>query len=268
MTGFVAGAIARPDLSTGTFRVWQRNRDVLLRLWKSEVVVFSIEPVLATLALGIGLGRFVTLGTGDEYITFLAPGLLAVWPMFTAVFECAFGSYVRLQMQGTYRAIVATPVSVDDVVAGDMVWGMTRAALNATWILVVLLALDRWLPTVSSPWAVLIAPLSLLPGLLFSAISMCYVSLARAMTQFNYFFNLVVNPMFWFGGAFFPVESLPGWARTISWFIPTTHVVPLYKALLSGVFEWSLLADLVWLLVGTAFFFFLALAAMRRRLIE
>jgi lipooligosaccharide transport system permease protein len=260
--------LTRPDLSVGTFRVWQRNLDVLLRLWRSEIVAFSIEPVLAIVALGVGLGRFVELDTGEEYITFLAPGLLAVFPMFTAVFECGFGSYVRLQMQGTYHAIVATPVSVDDVVAGDMVWAMTRAALSTTWIVVVLAMFNGWLPTVASPWAVLIAPLALLPGLLFSAIAMCYVSLARAMTQFNYFFNLVVNPMFWFGGAFFPFDDLPGWAQVIGWFIPTAHVVPLYRALLAGEFDGSLLADLVWLVVATAFFFFLALALMRRRLIE
>lgn len=258
----------RTDLSVGTYRVWQRNRDVLLRQWKSEIVVFLIDPVVTLLALGFGLGRFVSLGTGESYLVFLAPGLLAVFPMFTAVFECAFGSFVRLQMQGTYRAIVATPVSVDDVVAGDMVWGMTRSTITATWILVALTVVGYWEPAVTSPWALLIVPLSLLPGLLFSAMSMCFVSLAKAMTHFTYFFNLVVNPMFWFGGAFFPFEAMPQWAQTVGWFIPSTHAVSLYRGLLTGDLAWSLLGDVVWLTVVTALFFFLALAAMRRRLIE
>lgn len=258
----------RPDLSIGTYRVWQRNRDVLLRQWKSEIVVFLIDPVVALLALGFGLGRFVSLGTGDAYIVFLAPGLLAVFPMFTAVFECAFGSFVRLQMQGTYRAIVATPVSVDDVVAGDMTWGMTRSTITAMWILIVLIFVTYWEPVVTSPWALLIAPLSLLPGLLFAAISMCFVSVAKAMTHFSYFFNLVVNPMFWFGGAFFPFEAMPAWAQTAGWFIPSAHAVSLYRALLAGDIGVSVLGDIAWLVVVTALFFFLALAAMRRRLIE
>ena len=103
---------ARPDISIGAYRVWQRNRDVLLQLWKSEFVAQLIEPIIVILALGIGLGQFVELESGEDYAAFLAPGLIAMFPMFAAVFECAWGSYVRLEMQGTYNAIVATPVSV------------------------------------------------------------------------------------------------------------------------------------------------------------
>ena len=107
-----------PDLSIGCFRVWQRNRDVLLRLWKSEFLAQLIEPIFVILALGLGLGQFVTLTSGEDYVSFLAPGLLAMFPMFTCIFECAWGSYTKLEMQGTYRAVIATPVSIDDVITG------------------------------------------------------------------------------------------------------------------------------------------------------
>ena len=257
-----------PDLSIGTYRVWQRNRDVLLRLWKSELAGFLIEPWLVLFGLGVGLGRFVSLDTGEAYLTFLAPGVLVLFPMFAAIFECAWGSYVRMEMQGTYRAIVATPVSADDVVAGDMAWGMTRSALGAAYILLVLVILGHWLPTVQSAWAVLVVPLSLIPGLLFSAIAMSFVSIARAMSQFAYFFNLVVNPMFWFGGAFFPFDRLPGWAQHIGWFIPPTHVVAIYRGLLSGHLEVAMLGHLAWLVIVTGFFFLLAITSMRRRLVQ
>lgn len=260
--------LTAPDLSRGTYRVWQRNRDVLLRLWKAELTGFVIEPWLVLFGLGIGLGQFVSLDSGDHYLTFLAPGVLVIFPMFAAVFECSWGSYVRMEMQHTYDAIVATPVSVDDVVAGDMSWGMTRSMLNASYVLLALAILDRWLPTVASPWALLIVPLSLVPGLLFSAVSMCFVSVARSMSQLGYFFNLVVNPMFWFGGAFFPIDRLPAWAQWIAWFIPPSHVVAIYRGLLAGDLEWSMLGHLAWLVVATALFFMLALAGMRRRLIR
>ena len=257
-----------PDLSPGAYRVWQRNRDVLLRLWKSEFAAQLIEPIFVILALGIGLGQFVELGNGEEYVTFLAPGLLAMFPMFTAVFECAWGSYVKLEMQGTYAAVVATPVSVDDVITGEILWGTTRSALNTSYILLVATVLSPWLPMVSSPWAILAVPLSLIPGVLFSALSICFASIARAMSQFSYFFNLIVNPMFWFGGAFFPFEELPGWAQVLGWFIPLTHVVNLYRGLLNGHLHASMWIDLVFLAVVAAAFYWLALWGMRRRLIE
>ncbi|MDZ7729574.1 MAG: ABC transporter permease [Dehalococcoidia bacterium] len=114
---------ARPDVSIGAFRVWQRSRDVLMRRWKTEILGMIAEPFIVIFALGLGLGRFVELGTGQEYVVFLGPGLLALFPMFAAVFECAWGSFVRLEMQGTYDAIIATPVSVDDVITGEILWG-------------------------------------------------------------------------------------------------------------------------------------------------
>ena len=257
-----------PDISIGAYRVWQRNRDVLLQLWKSEFVAQLLEPVFVILALGLGLGQFVELGNGQDYVAFLAPGLLAMFPMFASIFECAWGSFVKLEMQGTYKAVMATPVSMDDVITGEILWGMTRATINASYILLVAIVLTPWLHMVESPLALLVIPLALLPGVLFSAIAICFASLARAMSQFSYFFNLIVNPMFWFGGAFFPFDQLPAWAQVLGWFIPLTHVVNLYRGLLNGHRHASMFVDFGWLVVATAGFFWLALYGMRKRLIE
>ncbi|MCC7365382.1 MAG: ABC transporter permease [Dehalococcoidia bacterium] len=265
MTVFAA---SRPDLSSGAYRVWQRNRDVLLRLWKSEFLAQLIEPVIVILALGIGLGQFVELESGEEYVTFLAPGLLAMFPMFSAVFECAWGSYVRLEMQGTYKAIMATPVSVDDIITGEILWGTTRSMVNGAYILLVAAVLSPWLPMVESPWAILVVPLGALPGVLFSSVSIAFASIARAMSQFSYFFNLVINPMFWFGGAFFPFAELPQWAQVLGWFIPLTHVVEMYRDLLQGTPGWGTIGHFAWLLVATALFYLVALTSMRRRLVD
>lgn len=264
MTAFAT----RPDLSAGAYRVWQRNRDVLLRLWRSEFVAQLLEPVIVILALGVGLGQFVQLDSGEKYAVFLAPGLIAMFPMFAAVFECAWGSYVRLEMQGTYKAILATPVSIDDVITGEILWGTTRAAINGAYILLVATALSPWLPMVQSPWAVLVVPLGVLPGVLFSAMSITFASVARAMSQFSYFFNLVINPMFWFGGAFFPFSELPQWAQVLGWFIPLTHVVELYRDLLQGSIGWGTLGQAAWVAVAAAVSYWIALVSMRRRLVE
>lgn len=259
---------ARPDLSVGAYRVWQRNRDVTVRLWRSEVIGNTVEPFVVILALGLGLGQFVELESGEDYVAFLGPGLLALFPMFAAVFECAWGSYVRLEMQHTYDAIIATPVSVDDVITGEILWGTTRSVMNAAYILLVMALLNPWLHMIESPWAIAIVPLSVVPGILFSAISICFASVARAMSQFSYFFNLVINPMFWFGGAFFPFEELPNWAQVLGWFIPLTHVVDVYRPLIRGNPEVAMLGDIAWLACATGIFYWLSLVGMRRRLIQ
>ncbi|MEE8384577.1 MAG: ABC transporter permease, partial [Dehalococcoidia bacterium] len=169
MTTVVVGRIRfrRPDVSLRALRVWQRNRDVYLRLWKSELIWPLVEPLVTLFALGVGLGGLVDLESGQPYIEFIAPGLLAVWPMWSASAECGWGSFFRMENQRTYDAIVATPVSVEDVITGEILWGATRALISTTYILVVITA---W-GLVDSPLAVLVLPMAVLPGVMFASIS-------------------------------------------------------------------------------------------------
>jgi lipooligosaccharide transport system permease protein len=256
-----------PDLSGAALHVWHRNFDVFRRIWRTESLGIGLEPWIVILAMGFGLGRFVELDGGVEYIEFLAPGLLAMFPMFAAIFECGWGSFMRMEQHRTYEAVLSTPASVDDLITGDILWGTTRSTFNATYILAVLLILGPWTKAVDSPAAILVVPIALLQGFLFSSLAMSFASFARSMTHFGYLFNLVVMPMFWLSGGFFPLENLPDWSQRAAWFMPLVHSVELNRAALSGDLHLGLLVDVAWLLAGCIVFYRLALVLMRRRLI-
>lgn len=256
--------LRRPDVSLRALRVWQRNRDVYLRLWKSELIWPLVEPLVTLFALGVGLGGLVDLGSDQRYIEFIAPGLLAVWPMWSASAECGWGSFFRMENQRTFDAIVATPVSIEDVITGEILWGATRGLISATYILVII---SVW-GLVDSPLAVLVLLVAVLPGIMFASISLSYTSVAWSISSLNYFFAVFITPMFWLGGVFFPIERLPGWAQDAAWFIPATHVVDVYRGLTSGNMEWSHLGDVAWMVVVAAMFYTLALFSMRRRLVK
>jgi len=258
------GAINRPDVSLRSLRVWQRNRDVYLQLWKSELIWPLVEPLITLFALGVGLGGLVELDSGQSYIEFIAPGLLAVWPMWSASAECGWGSFFRMENQRTFDAIVATPVSIEDVITGEILWGATRALISTAYILVVISA---W-GLVDSPLAVLVLPAAVIPGIMFASISLSYTSVAWSISSLNYFFAVFITPMFWLAGVFFPVERLPGWAQTAAWWLPATHAVEVYRALTSGDLEWSHLGDVLWMVVVAAAFYAIALFSMRRRLVK
>ena len=110
------------------FCVWRRN----LESWKRFAVSFFVanlgEPVFFLLAMGYGLGRFVADLDGVPYAVFLAPGIIASAAMNSATFETTFGSFTRMTEQHTYVAILATPCSVADVVAGDILWAAISAS--------------------------------------------------------------------------------------------------------------------------------------------
>lgn len=243
-------------------RVWQRNRDVFFRLWHSEAPGFLAEPIIILLAMGLGLGAYVGLVNGQEYIEFITPGIVASYAMFSASFECTYGSFVRMEYQKTYDAIIATPLNVEDVIAGEIFWGATRALMTGTVILVIAAAFQL----VHSPWVLLIPLVSFLEGIMFAAIAISFTSIVPAIYSFNYFFTLFITPMFFFSGVFFPLDSFPAIVQNLSWIAPLTPVVRLTRALFSGGFELSLLWAIAYIIVLTLVFFSISLVMMKRRL--
>jgi lipooligosaccharide transport system permease protein len=251
-----------------TYRVWQRNRDVFFQLWRAELTPPLVEPVMMFLALGLGLGTYVEL-TGDvEYIQFLAPGVLAMFPMFAATFDSLFGAYFKMDRHGTYDAILASPVRLEEVIAGEAAWAATRSALNAVLILVAMVALTPFFDLIHSPLILLTVPAAFLVGVLFASLGLAFTSRAHSVSQLTYFFSLFILPMFWLSGGFFPVEALPGWAQTLSWFMPLYHAVQLNRGLVTGDLAWPHLGHLAWLAIVTLPALWLALRGMRERIVK
>ena len=117
--------------------MWQRNRDVFVRLWHAEAPGSIAEPILVILAMGLGLGAYVGRIDGQEYIAYLLPGIIMSYGMFSASFECTYGSFYRMEERKTYDAIIATPLNVEDVIAGEILWGATRSMVTGIIILVI-----------------------------------------------------------------------------------------------------------------------------------
>ena len=250
------------SFSYRSLRVWQRNRDVFFKLWRTEVPGFFAEPVLILLAMGVGLGTYVMLG--QSYLEFIAPGIVAAYAMFSSSAECTYGSFVRMKFQRTFDAIIATPVNMEDVVAGEIFWGATRSLLTAIAILIVIAAFGL----VHSPWALLVLPLSVLAGLMFSSIALFFTAIAPTIYTFNYYFTLFITPMFFFSGVFFPLDAFSPTVQRLCWISPLTPTANLTRALISGhpgEGAWWGLAIIIGL---TAIFFPLSLVMMKRRLLK
>ena len=255
-------------VSYRSYRVWQRNRDVVFKLWIAELAPPILGPIMVITALGLGLGGFVELDSDQDYIEFLTPGLLALFPMLWAMFDCGWGAYGRMNMQGIYDAVVATPLNIEDVIAGEIFWGATRGGFQALHILIAALIFTPAYGLIDSPLAVLVIPFSLLYGVLFGAMAMSYTSIAPSMSSYNFLWAFIINPMFWFGGAFYPTDRLPDWAQVLAQFIPLTHVVEINRGLIEGEMHWSHLGNLAVVAALTAALFWLALWSMRRRLVK
>lgn len=253
-----------PDLSPLVWRVLQRNLMVYRKTWKVSLSFNFFEPLLYLGALGFGLGAYVQPMEGVSYLNYLAPGLIASSAMFATAYECTYGTYIRMEFQKTYQAIIATPAGVEDVVMGDMLFGAFKAVLYGSVILMVIFALGL----VMSPWALLVPPVLGLSGLLFAALSMTWTGLVPNIDSFNYFFSLIMTPLFLFSGVFFPLSGMPALVQQLAWLSPLYHLVNITRGLVTGHVGTVLAGDLVWLLVAALVLLPLPVHLLRRLVIK
>jgi lipooligosaccharide transport system permease protein len=244
------------------YRLWQRNRDVFLRLWHSEGAGAVIEPILVMVAFGLGMGAFVGDIGDQRYIEFIAPGVIVAYAMFAASFECTYGSYFRMEHHYTFDAILATPLNVEDITAGEIAWGATRSFITGC----IILAIAAIFQLVTSPWALLVPLVAGLSGLMFASIALFVTSIVPAIYTFNFFFTLFITPMFLLSGVFFPLTRFPEIVQTLSWIAPLTPVAHLARGLFQGEFQSNMLLALGLIIIWTVVFFSITLVTLRRRL--
>jgi len=255
-----------PELTYRVWKVWRRNVDVFMKTWKVNFFPPLLEPIFYLAALGTGLGYY--LGTqieGYSYTQFIAPGIVAITIMYSSFFECTYGSFVRMYYQRTFDAIIATPISIEEVIAGEILWGATRAVIGGGIVLAVVAAFGL----ISSPLFALILVVAFFSGLMFSAMAMCFTALAPSIDFFNYPQYLFITPMFVLGGTFFPVAKLPEALQVFAQAVlPLTHTVNLARWLMFGSSELSIVISIVWIAAVTPFFFVLAVNLMKRKLVK
>ena len=251
------------EVSWLSWRVWQRNRDVFFRLWQSNFIPALLEPVVILGVMGVGIGEVVREIEGESYLEFIGPGIMAAYIMFAPAFENSWGSYIRMAVRRTFDGMIVTPLSIEDVITGEILWGTTRAVVMGVIILVILAGFG----VLSSPLAILILPMAVLQGFMFASLAMTFTAKAPSVNAFNYFFSLFVYPMFFFSGVFFPLEDLPRGLEIFAWGLPLTPAVHISQNLVDGHLTLSMLWSVLWIAGLGAMFYILALKFMRRRLI-
>ncbi|HXL14448.1 MAG TPA: ABC transporter permease, partial [Methylomirabilota bacterium] len=173
------------NVSLRSFRVWQRDMDVYLTNWKTEFLPPLSEPILYVFAFGFGLGSLIHKvqyeGRELTYLRFMAPGIVAVAVMFWSYFETTYSSFVRMYYQRTFDAILATPLLVEDVILGELLWGATKAVIACS----IMLGMLSLLGLVSWPSGLWVIPVSVVAGVMFSALGLVVTSVTKNISSFN-----------------------------------------------------------------------------------
>jgi len=256
--------ISFPRITRRAGMVWRRNFEVFLRTWKVNFFPPFIEAFLYLFAIGIGIGTYVGVIDGIPYVNYIAPAILAIAVMNSAFFECTYGSYVRMYYQKSFDAMIATPLSIEDVIAGEILWGATRSVMYVSIMLPVLAAFG----VISLPASLLAIPLAFLGGLMFAGIGMCFTAITPGIDTLNYPSFLFITPMTLFSGTFFPLALLPTALQYAALAVlPLTHIVAIMRMFTIPSFSWMLFLHLAWILLVTVIVCVLSINLMKKRLI-
>jgi lipooligosaccharide transport system permease protein len=243
--------------------VWRRNAAMYKRTWKWNILPNFFEPVLYLFSIGIGVGAYVSGMGGTTYIDFIAPGLVCVAAMNGASFEVTYNIYVRLVFEKTYDAMLTTPIQPDDVLAGEILWAVTRSAIYGGCFFVVLIMFGL-APLPSSLWVCLVIPLT---GLLFAAIGMVFSLRIPNIDMFSFYFTLFLTPLFLFSDVFFPLhERLTQPWLWVAEALPLLHPVRLARAAFKGELSFLAVWDVAYTLGMSALLLLWARRSVRRRL--
>ena len=253
-----------PKVRGGALAVWYRN----VQVWKKLIIPATLmnfgEPALYLIGMGYGFGHFVDVMDGLPYLAFLASGIIASSAMTTSSFEGMYSVFTRMVPQRTYESILATPLDIDDILAGEMIWCATKSVFSGVAILVVAALLG-----VVDGWAALwVIPMVFVIGLCFAGPAILMSAFAPSYDFFSYYFVLIITPMFMLCGVFFPITTFPPALQTAVHILPLTHAVELTRPIVTGQPLQNVGLHIAVLLLYAGIGYYLAVVFTRRRLMQ
>ena len=250
-----------PQISPRFWPVVRRNLLVWRKLAAPSVVFNVAEPLITLVAFGYGLGMLVGQVEGLPYITYLASGSIVVSGALAATFEALYSAFSRMHQQKTWDSILNAPVALDDIVFAEMLWAALKSMFSVVAIMLVIVALD----ISRAPHMLLALPVLAFVGVTFASVALVFNAIAKGFDFFTYYFTLVVTPMTFLSGVYFPVEQMPRWLQAVAHLLPLTAAVELVRPLMIGQWPADWLRPLAILAVYAVAGYYVALVLTRRR---
>ncbi|MEO8310874.1 MAG: ABC transporter permease [Caldimonas sp.] len=252
---------APPHLTARFWPVVMRNLLVWKKLAGASILGNIAEPLITLVAFGYGVGSLIGQIDGLPYIEYLASGSVAVSAALAATFEALYSAYSRMAVQKTWDSILNAPIALDDIVFAEMLWAAIKALFSCAAILVVifLLGISR------APSMLLALPVLGLAGVTFASLALIFNALAKGYDFFTYYFTLVVTPMTFLSGVYFPIAQMPPWLQGIAQVLPLKAAVDLVRPLVLGNIPADPLGPLLILTGYACSGYYLALVLTRRR---
>ncbi len=208
---------------------------------RSRIVGALGQPLLFLVAFGFGFGSIFQRAGGGDYIQFLAPGIIMMSVLFTAVFSGI--DLIWDRQFGFLKETMVAPVSRLEIMIGKTLGGATVAAFQGLLVFVLTLFVGF------RPYNLLMLPVAVLfiflVAILFTSLGIAVASKLEDMQGFQLIMNFLVMPIFFLSGALFPLEGLPKAMEIITNLDPLTYGIDGLRHSLINTGKFGLATDLV-----------------------
>jgi lipooligosaccharide transport system permease protein len=231
--------------------------------WRSSTFSSTMDPTIYLLAFGLGFGALVKHIGGHTYIEFVGTGIVATTVLFSGAFTAMYATFIKYQFQHTYDAILAAPVDTEELVTGEALWVALRTGIYGCVPMLVAVVFG-----LRPSWGMLLVPLVAgLAAMGWACFGIFVAARSSKIESFSYWQSGLLTPMFLVAGTFFPLSTLPHWARVAGNFNPLFHCVQLVRHAVFGTETVADLLHLAFLLAFALVSWRLAIRFMERKLI-
>ncbi|MDQ6684507.1 MAG: ABC transporter permease [Pseudomonadota bacterium] len=252
---------AAPRITSRFWPVVMRNLLVWKKLAVPSILGNIAEPLITLVAFGYGVGSLVGMVDGRPYIEYIASGSVAASAALAATFEGLYSAYSRMAVQKTWDSILNAPIALDDIVFAEMLWAAMKALFSCAAILVVVFVLG----ISRAPTMLLALPVLGLVGVTFASLALVFNAIAKGYDFFTYYFTLIVTPMTFLSGVYFPIAQMPPWLQTVAQVLPLKAAVDLVRPLVLGNLPAHPALPLAILVAYAVSGYYVALVLTRRR---
>lgn len=208
--------------------ITQRNWMVYKKDLVANISPTVADPALVMVSLGLGLGSYLTNVEGMTYMQYLAPGLTVATALFTSFFESSYGFYVRMTFENIYKAMLTTPIGVNEVILGELFWVGLKGLVMAIGVAIVLALFGM----MKNPFLLpLVGIVGFLVAVPCGAMGLLATALVRNINQFQSVYSFVIAPLYFLSGIFFPISQMATPVRIVAEFFPLIHGVRLAQSI-------------------------------------
>lgn len=214
----------------GVYTIWYRD---ILRFWhdKMRMIGSMTFPLLFLFVFGSGLSaRMGSLGPGIDFAQFMFPGIIGMTVLMSSFM--AGVSVVWDREFGFLKEVLVAPISRASVAVGKTLGAATVALLQG----IIMLLFAPLIGVSLSVWTVLaLLPLMFLLSASMGSLGILLATRIRSMEAFQAVMQMLLFPMVFLSGVFFPVQNLPAWMNFLVKVNPATYgIAPIRQVMLGA----------------------------------